>query len=346
MWLLLGPLNSSDVEDLGPRNAPAFQNIAFIAVGAGSLMSLFFQFSVRIGGKGRGDHAFKRSLLPPKRQKGLTVGTDETGDELTIPRSEKRVFIMDEDDLSGYNFRMPTPTVCSIQSGVKGGPEPMKLLDWLREPQLYQVGFVYLCARLFVNLSQAYITLYLDITLELKPRYIAAIPMIMLTSGLLTSPTMRPITRIIGRKGAFLLGCLVGLGGSVGIWFGSYTDPTYIDYCIYIVALCFGFGGCAMLITSISAVADFIGNDTESGALVWAITSLIDKVSSAAAFGTIQNYVPDDFDASKDYYRDILVFACGGAVAFLLLLLLTMIPTKLGTRRRDKRRLHAKLQNR
>jgi len=221
----------------------------------------------------------------------------------------------------------------------------MKLLDWLREPQLYQVGFLYLSARLFVNLSQAYITLYLDVTLELGPIYIATIPMVMLTSGLLTSPVIRPITRILGRKGTFLLGCIVGLGGCAGIWFGSYTDSTYVNYCIYIVAVCFGVGGCVLLITSLSAIADFICTDTESGALVYAITSLIEKVSSALAFGTIQYYVSNDPDATKDYYRDILVFACGGAAAFILLLLLTMIPTKLGTRQRDMRRLHEQHQD-
>jgi len=345
MWALLGPLSTSDVEDLGPNDAPAFRNASFIAVGAGSFMALFFQVTVRIDGTGSANHAFKHSLLSDKL-KALTLGTDKTGDVLTIPRSEKHVIIPEDDDLSGYNFRLPTPTTCSIQTEHAGKVEPMKLLDWLREPQLYQVGCLYLCARLFVNLSQSYLTLYLDVTLKMKSRYIAIIPMVMLLSGLLTSPALRKINGLVGRKGAFLFGCIVGLGASAGIWFGGYEDPTYTGRYIYIVAVCFGVGGCCMLITSISAIADFIGNDSESGALVYAITSLIDKLFSALAFGTIQDNVPDDLEATKDYYKDILVYTCGGSATLILLLLVAMIPTKLGKRKRDKRHFHEKHPNR
>lgn len=39
------------------------------------------------------------------------------------------------------------------------------MADWFREPQLYQVAGVYMATRLFVNLSQAYIPLYLQVRL-------------------------------------------------------------------------------------------------------------------------------------------------------------------------------------
>ena len=42
--------------------------------------------------------------------------------------------------------------------------EPMRIIDWLREPQFYQIAGVYMSTRLFVNLSQAYIPLYLQVS--------------------------------------------------------------------------------------------------------------------------------------------------------------------------------------
>jgi hypothetical protein len=39
----------------------------------------------------------------------------------------------------------------------------MSIGQWMKQPQLYQVAIVYLSTRLFVNLSQAYIPLYLQV---------------------------------------------------------------------------------------------------------------------------------------------------------------------------------------
>ena len=50
--------------------------------------------------------------------------------------------------------------------------EPMGILDWFKEPQFYQIAGVYMSTRLFVNLSQAYIPLYLQVSQqEVKVHY-------------------------------------------------------------------------------------------------------------------------------------------------------------------------------
>ena len=68
----------------------------------------------------------------------------------------------------------PTPAIDPGRGGYEeingdnlGGDlvEPMAMADWFREPQLYQVAGVYMATRLFVNLSQAYIPLYLQVRL-------------------------------------------------------------------------------------------------------------------------------------------------------------------------------------
>ena len=64
--------------------------------------------------------------------------------------------------------------------------------------------------RLFVNLSQAYIPLYLQITLQLHSSYVATVPLVMFLFGFATSTCMKYINRRVGRKVTFDLGCLVG----------------------------------------------------------------------------------------------------------------------------------------
>ena len=44
--------------------------------------------------------------------------------------------------------------------------QPMGIFDWFKEPQFYQIAGVYMSTRLFVNLSQAYIPLYLQVSLQ------------------------------------------------------------------------------------------------------------------------------------------------------------------------------------
>jgi len=43
------------------------------------------------------------------------------------------------------------------------GVERMTVLAWLKEPQFYQIAFVYMTTRLFINLSQGYMPIYLQV---------------------------------------------------------------------------------------------------------------------------------------------------------------------------------------
>jgi len=337
MWMLLGPLSSGETNHIGPSDAPVFRNVTFIAIGIGSVTSLFFHVAVSMRGNVKSGSRFGDSLLPDTVEDEIAGKKgDTTHDDVSITSGDKFLPLEDE-HLPDYSFRLPITTIGSVQTRRAGECDRMELMDWLREPQLYQVSALYLSSRLFVNLSQSYITLYLDVTLQLKPKYIAIVPLFMMLSGLLTSPLVKTITRIVGRKGTFVLACLLGMGGAVWVWFGGYTDSNYTTKWIYFVAVFFGAGGGGLLITSISAIADFIGDNPESGALVYAITSLADKLASAIAFVLIQNHVPEVLEATRNYYKDVLVFACGGTSLFILVVLITMIPTKLGRRRRNKR---------
>ena len=64
--------------------------------------------------------------------------------------------------------------------------------------------------------------------------------------------------------------------------------------------------------------------------------SLTDKVSNGLAVVIIQNFIPLDTDTCikcRQYYRHVLLFACGGAALLGIFGIISMIKTTVGTRR-------------
>ena len=55
----------------------------------------------------------------------------------------------------------------------------MCVLDWFKEFQLYQIAMMYMATRLFNNINQCYIPLFLQVTLKLHARFIATVPLAM-----------------------------------------------------------------------------------------------------------------------------------------------------------------------
>ena len=63
-----------------------------------------------------------------------------------------------------------------------------------------QVAVLYMTTRLFVNLSQVYLPLWLQDNLQLGATSVATTPLALFVSGFLTSLVMGPLTQIVGRK--------------------------------------------------------------------------------------------------------------------------------------------------
>jgi Na+/melibiose symporter-like transporter len=89
--------------------------------------------------------------------------------------------------------------------------KPMKIFDWFKEPQFYLVACIYMSARLFVNVSQSYITFYVQYTVTLSSDMIAVIPLVMYVAGFFISLLLKFLTDRFGYKIAFVLSCIVGL---------------------------------------------------------------------------------------------------------------------------------------
>jgi len=319
MWLFLGSLSSKDDEPIGPDSANVFRNVCFISVGFGGCMSVVFHFAVRSSScpvelkeyqsKDSTTACAKQAEILDKSQISQSCISDvlTLKDGGSTPQSP-----IITDDSSPTTF----VTMTNSQSTLDKSPlkhEPMKVSDWLRKPQFWKVCVIYVCAKLFVNISQAYLPLYLEVTLELKSTSVATMPLVIFLSGLFTSPFMETFTRMKGRKGVTVITSLVGLGGSTWVYFGGYANSEYKTWGIYFAVTLFGASGSALLISSIAAIADLIGDNAECSSSVFGLALVTEKVVTAAAFGCIQNLVPDGHEEIRDYYRNILVFVCGAA---------------------------------
>lgn len=57
-----------------------------------------------------------------------------------------------------------------------------------------------MATRLFVNMSQVYLPLWLQDNLQLGATSVATTPLALFVSGFLTSLAMGPLTQVVGRK--------------------------------------------------------------------------------------------------------------------------------------------------
>lgn len=212
----------------------------------------------------------------------------------------------------------------------------MTWTSWFFEVQFYLMGLLYMFTRLFVNLTQVYMPLYLQDTLRLKEESIAIIPLVMYVSGFLSSFFMKALNKHAGRKITYALGALLGLGGCVWINFGE--GQSYTQWQLYCVASLIGVGSSTMLITSLSLTADLIGNNVESGAFVFGAMSFTDKLANGLVIMLIQYLNPCQTHCQlcTQYYQAILSYVCGGAAVISFLVLLTLVPQKMGRRSSDR----------
>ncbi|CAK9830966.1 Major facilitator superfamily domain-containing protein 12 [Anthophora retusa] len=188
----------------------------------------------------------------------------------------------------------------------------------LKDIQLYQVAFVYMLTRLFVNLSQIYVPLYLHKSLSMPATFLAIIPLIMFLSSFVMSLIIERLNTKLGRKLSYCLGVILGMFACTWIQFG--TGLTYTKYQIYPVFVILGSAGSIMLITSLGITADFIGQNVDSGSFVYGIMSFTDKLCNGLAVILIQ-YL-SCWANSKSYYRGVLVYVCGASTLLSFLMIL------------------------
>nr|CAD7399560.1 unnamed protein product [Timema poppensis] len=191
----------------------------------------------------------------------------------------------------------------------------------LRDHRLYQVAALYMATRLFSNLAQVYIPLYLHESLGLGAESLAIVPLVMFLASFGMSLLTKILNRNAGRKFSYVIGCVFGISASVWVYLGS--GIRYTGYEIYVVAILFGAGSSVMLVTSLGITSDLIGSNTESGAFVYGAMSFVDKLANGLAVVVIQSL---KCQTCPNYFRDILAFVCGGSAVFGLFCLIFLPP--------------------
>ncbi|RWS12157.1 major facilitator superfamily domain-containing protein 12-like protein [Dinothrombium tinctorium] len=207
----------------------------------------------------------------------------------------------------------------------------LKWRHWFRVPQFYKIGILYMATRLTINLTQVYTPFYLQYNLFLNKESIAYIPLVMYLSGFKSSFFIKFLNQKAGRKMTYLIGCLLSLAAFSWIYLGH--GATFKQYEIYGVAVLIGLSGTTMLITSLGITNDLIGHNTSSGAFVFGAMSFLDKLSNGIAVMLIQLHHPCSKQTCAgccDYYRQVLTFVCGGSTVLGILMLITLIPNKIG----------------
>lgn len=102
--------------------------------------------------------------------------------------------------------------------------------------QFYQIAILYMATRLFCNLSQAYVPIYLQDSLHLQEESVAYIPLVMYVSGFLTTTGMRALNKYIGRKVSVYIMCCSGKGERERMMLKCFvarhhTNSRYISVC-------------------------------------------------------------------------------------------------------------------
>ncbi|XP_030766069.1 major facilitator superfamily domain-containing protein 12-like [Sitophilus oryzae] len=193
---------------------------------------------------------------------------------------------------------------------VRGTKVRTDLKELFTDVQVYQVAINYMCSRLFINLTQVFITLYLHEALDMVASSLAVVPLTMYLASLVTSFVVGQINRAAGRKITYTFGAMLGLAACIFIHFGK--GKLYTDYLIYLVAALLGSASSIVLVSSLGVTTDLIGTRTNSGAFVYGIMSFTDKLSNGVVVEVIQGLHKDE--KNTWFYRDILTYVCGASV--------------------------------
>jgi len=166
--------------------------------------------------------------------------------------------------------------------------------DWLRVPQFYHVGAVYMCTRLMVNVSQVFIPFYILDVLVMEDQAITIAPLLIYVSSFVSTFFMKGLNKRLGRQKTFWLGAILSLCSFVGFRCLLPRSALYV----YVNSLLLGFGTSTCMVCSVQLEADLVGENSKSGAFVYGALSFADKLANGIAIFLLQTY-KDDAEPSR-----------------------------------------------
>ncbi|ETP12844.1 hypothetical protein F441_11845, partial [Phytophthora nicotianae CJ01A1] len=187
---------------------------------------------------------------------------------------------------------------------VVGTSDHMTWSCWFKLGMFYEVGLVYMCTRLVVNVTQVFISFYLIVTLQMSATSIAIVPLLVYLSGFLATFFLRYLNESLGRTGSFALGAGLIVVALVLSYFLTPETATWV----YPFSIVLGMGNSIIMVTSVCLTGDLVGNNVESGAFVYGAMSFTDKISNGIAILFIQNtrqQLQDLPDQDSEFLRQV-----------------------------------------
>ncbi|ETV98442.1 hypothetical protein H310_08594 [Aphanomyces invadans] len=182
---------------------------------------------------------------------------------------------------NALTFEADLPLVAAMDSTAVA----LKWFDWFKVGMFYEVGVVYMCTRLTVNVTQVYIPFLLTVTLDMSATSIAIVPLLVYVSGFLATFPLRWMNEKMGREGTYAAGAALVTLSLALAWLLTPDTSSWI----YVLSVLLGFGNSIIMVTSVCLEGDLVGDSCESGAFVYGAMSFTDKISNGVAVLWIQN---------------------------------------------------------
>lgn len=147
--------------------------------------------------------------------------------------------------------------------------------------------------RLVINVPQAFLSLYLQESLNLPCSTVATIPLTYFIAGLFIATLLKQFSKYLGNQLTFAIGIALNVCGAWLIYsdiFASHNGEH--EWGLYLIFSLLGGGASVGMVMGLSITADLIGNNVESGAFVYGCMSFCDKMSNGLAIMGINFFAP------------------------------------------------------
>ncbi|XP_054167887.1 major facilitator superfamily domain-containing protein 12-like [Oppia nitens] len=328
--VMLGVIGFGSTDTFGQKDLEVITKVSYIVCGIGIIFSILF-------------HVFIRepdNLAAKPRKVRPSVFTVETKRIVQQSRGSTTTMTLlaqnqPDTDSSGRPSicALPEPMDQDMERYLKSKAGQKRWTHWLKSLNFWKITAMYTMARMFVNLSQVYIPLYLQDTLQMPKNTIAIIPFATYVAGLVCSFAAKPLSARLGTRWVLLIGTAFGVASCVWMWIGN-DSAAYKSWQVYGVSAFIGIGGTALLIASLSLTSDLIGSNTATGAFVFAAMSFFDKSINGLVIALLEHFNPKNLVPGEpvDYYKLILIFITGCSSLIILAGLLSILKTRYGLR--------------
>merc|ERR1712141_658652 len=161
----------------------------------------------------------------------------------------------------------------------------------------------------------------------------------MYISGIFAAIVAKPTSRYFGIKITCGIYSILGILACLWIHWGTEDNQSFKSIQIYFIAIMIGSGGAGMLISSLSIIAEMIGQNTQSSAFVYGAISLVDKLSNGIAMIIIQHCTPtikaEGRLSPEEFYSNVMSWVCSSFGIAVFLTIVSMIPIKIGKLRKS-----------